>query len=1060
MYKSLDNKPNFIELEHRILKYWEETGAFDKLREQLKGNPRWSFLDGPITANNPMGVHHAWGRTYKDIFQRYKAMNGFDQRFQNGFDCQGLWIEVEVEKELGFKTKFEIETYGVARFVEKCKDRVRQFADTITSQSIRLGQWMDWDNSYYTFSDTNNYAIWLFLKRCHERGWIYKGADVMPWCPRCATGISQHEIVTEGYKELTHSGVTLLFPLVDRPGEFLLVWTTTPWTLTSNVGAAVGPELTYVKVKNQDKILYLSKGTLSVLVGEYQILEELPGKTMVGWKYQGPFDELPAQRKVGGHTSIKGLAERLHVASVDAHQVIAWGEVGEEEGTGIVHIAPGCGAEDFVLGKEHGLPAIAPLNEMGYFEEEFDWLTGKYVGDVAQPIFDNLQEKGILYKVENYTHRYPVCWRCSSELIFRLVDEWFIKMEDLRYQIIDVAKKIQWIPEYGLELELDWLRNMRDWMISKKRYYGLALPIYECQSCGHFDVIGGRQELQERAVEGWDRFEGHSPHRPWVDEVKIACSNCGETVSRIPDVGNPWLDAGIVPYSTMGYMEDRKHWEKWFPADFITECFPGQFRNWFYSLLAMSTVMENREPFKFLLGHALVKDQFGNDMHKSAGNAIWFDEAAEQMGADVMRWIFAGHNPLTNLNFGFDLGTEVTRKLLTLWNTVSFFTTYAELDGWKPGDDPGERDLLDRWVLSRLQTAIEKCREALDAYNTASAIRELETTIDMVSTWYVRRSRRRFWKSSNDSDKAAAYQTLYTVLTTLVRLLAPILPFLTEELHGALVRGVDADAPISVHLESYPTMDESLKDSGLESAMEDIISLVSIGRSIRSDVGIKVRQPLGEMRVVINPQARQNAAKPLLSQISQEINVKEITFSDNADSLVAYRAKPNLKVLGPKLGAKLKQVSEAISALESATVKSLADGQSIQLDGMTLSAEDLLINQEPLEGWAVKEEGGITVALNTQITDALRYEGDAREFIHSIQNLRKEMGFDVSDRIQITINPSEALKPALDAHRDFICHETLATSFKVKKELTNSNKITINGEPANVVIIKDERESK
>jgi len=1060
MYKSLDTKPNFVKLEHRILKYWDETGAFEKLREQIRGKPHWSFLDGPITANNPMGVHHAWGRTYKDIFQRYKAMDGFDQRFQNGFDCQGLWIEVEVEKELGFKSKFEIESYGVARFVDKCKDRVRQYANTITEQSIRLGQWMDWENSYYTFSDTNNYTIWLFLKRCHERGWIYKGADVMPWCPRCATGISQHEIVTEGYKELTHPGVTLLFPLVDRPGEYLLVWTTTPWTLTSNVAAAVGPELTYAKVEHHDKILYLSKGTVSILEGEYRVLEEFPGHRMVGWTYKGPFDELPAQQKPGGHTSIKGLAERLHVASVDAHRVIGWDQVGEEEGTGIVHIAPGCGAEDFVLGKEHGLPAIAPLDEMGYFEPEFDWLTGRYVGDVAQPIFDDLRKKGILYKIEDYTHRYPVCWRCGSELIFRLVDEWFIKMDDLRHQIMDVATKIHWIPEYGLELELDWLRNMRDWMISKKRYYGLALPIYQCHSCGHFDVIGGKEELQQRAVEGWDKFEGHSPHRPWVDEVKIACSKCGKTVSRIPDVGNPWLDAGIVPFSTMGYMDDRKHWEKWFPADFITECFPGQFRNWFYSLLAMSTVMENREPFRLLLGHALVKDEFGNDMHKSAGNAIWFDEAAEQMGADVMRWIFAEHNPLTNLNFGFDLGKEVTRKLLTLWNTVSFFTTYAELDGWKPGDDPGERDLMDRWVLSRLQTTIEKCREALETYNAAGAVRELETTIDRVSTWYVRRSRRRFWKSSNDSDKAAAYDTLYTVLTTIVRLLAPILPFLTEELHGALVRGVSPDAPVSVHLESYPTVDGSLKDSALESAMEDVISLVSIARAVRSEIGIKVRQPLSDMMVVMSPEARRGSLEPLAGQITQEVNVKEVSFVESADALVTYKAKPNLKVLGPKFGARLKPMTAAISALESSAVKSVTEGRSIVVGGETLAAEDLIISQEPLEGWAVKEEGGITVALNTRITDALRFEGDAREFVHGVQNLRKEMGFDISDRIHISVGPSKALRTSLDAHKEFICRETLATEFEVEEGLTNSTVITVNGERADVVITKDEGENR
>ncbi len=1054
MYKPLNSKPNFVEIEHQVLKYWEETQAFQKLRDQIRGNKHWSFLDGPITANNPMGVHHAWGRTYKDIYQRYKAMNGFDQRFINGFDCQGLWIEVEVEKELGFKSKIDIETYGIAKFVEKCKDRVRHFSDMITSQSIRLGQWMDWENSYYTFSETNNYTIWQFLKKCHDHGWIYKGADVMPWCPRCATGISQHEIATEGYQELTHPGATLLFPLIDHPGENLMVWTTTPWTLTSNVGAAVGPDLAYVKVRNQEKTLYLSKGALPILEGDYEIMEELPGSKMVGWRYCGPFDDLPAQQMAGGYTAIKGLSDKLNVNSVESHRVIAWEEVGEEEGTGIVHIAPGCGAEDFELGKEHGLPPIAPLNEFGEFEGEFGWLSGKNVAEVAEPIFEDLRNKGILYKVEDYTHRYPVCWRCQSELIFRLVDEWFIQMDDMRHQIMNVAKKITWFPEYGLDLELDWLKNMRDWMISKKRYYGLALPIFQCDSCGHFDVVGGKEELKERAVEGWDKFDGKSPHRPWVDEVKISCRKCGAKVSRIQDVGNPWLDAGIVPYSTMGYTEDRAHWEKWFPADFITECFPGQFRNWFYCLLAMSTVMEDREPFKYLLGHALVKDQHGKEMHKSAGNAIWFDDAAEVMGADAMRWIFAEHNPLTNLNFGYDPGKEVTRKLLTLWNTASFFATYAELDGWRPNSDPGERNLMDRWVLSRLQTTIEKCREAMDAYNVAAAVRELETTIDMVSTWYVRRSRRRFWKSSNDSDKASAYHTLHIVLTTLIRLLAPILPFLTEELHGALVREANPDAPVSVHLESYPEADPTLKDEALESAMMDIIDIVSLARSLRNEIGIKVRQPLSELKVVINPQERREAITPLLSQIAQEVNVKEIILLDDAEDLIQFSAKPNLKVLGPRLGAKMKQVGAAIAELDSNTVAGVVKGDSVLVEGLSLTADDIIVYREPLTGWAVKENVEITTALKVMITEELRNEGNAREFVHSVQNLRKEMDFNVEDRIIITVNPSEGLNSALENHRDFICRETLATDFVVGDDRKDGKKMKINDEMAEIWLKK------
>jgi isoleucyl-tRNA synthetase len=667
-FKPAPSSVDFGAQEQEILDFWEKTQAFQKLVELRKSAPRWSFTDGPITANNPMGVHHGWGRTYKDLFHRFWAMKGYRTRYQNGFDCQGLWVEVEVEREKGFRSKKDIEEYGVARFVRECKARVLHYAGVQTQQSIRLGYWMDWNDpafldelsekmiqnpdevitvegpegpvtdtveqivahlglpelggSYFTFSTENNYMIWTFLKRCWERGWLYRSHDVMPWCPRCATGISQHEIVTEGYQEMTHPGVTLRFPLRERPGENLLIWTTTPWTLTSNVAAAVGPELTYVKVRQGDQIYYLSKGTLSILDGKYELLQEMKGEVMDGWTYDGPFDELEAQQAAG---------------SPQAHRVILWDEVGEAEGTGIVHIAPGCGAEDFMLGKEYDLPAIAPLSEEGIFLEGFGSLSGTHVSKSAERVFESLRDKGILYKVEDYTHRYPVCWRCSTELVFRLVDEWFISMDELRYDMMEVTKQIRWIPSFGLERELDWLRNMHDWMISKKRYWGLALPIWECKACGHFTVIGDEEELEERAVAGWDKFKGHTPHKPWIDAVKIACPKCGATVNRVLDVGNPWLDAGIVSFSTMQYRTNPDYWQTWYPADWISESFPGQFRNWFYSLLAMATVLENSPPFMTCFGYASLLAEDGREMHKSWGNAIEFNEAADQMGVDVMR---------------------------------------------------------------------------------------------------------------------------------------------------------------------------------------------------------------------------------------------------------------------------------------------------------------------------------------------------------------------------------------------------------------------------------------
>ena len=625
-----------------MLSLWEKENTFNELRKKNSDeSKRWSFLDGPITANNPMGVHHAWGRTLKDLFQRYKAMQGFHQRYQNGFDCQGLWVEVEVEKELGFKSKTDIEEYGIEKFVEKCKERVHKYSAIQTEQSKRLGYWMDWDNSYFTMSDENNYTIWQFLKKCNDRGLIYKGHDVLPWCTRCGAALSEHEIATEGYKELTHTSVFLRFPLRDKKHTSLLVWTTTPWTLTANTAAAVHPELNYVKIKEGDEYLILVENLLSVLKFDYEIIETFKGEKLEGLTYVAPYAHLPVQKDI-------------------QHRVVLWDEVSDSDGTGIVHIAPGCGQEDFQIGKEENLSVVAPIDQFGHYLKGFDWLAGKDVADISDEILEDLNHRGIRYKKAKITHRYPTCWRHGSELVFRLVDEWYISMDGVRDEIAEITKQINWIPKYGMARELDWLKNMHDWMISKKRYWGLALPIFECE-CGHFEVMGSKEELKERTIEGWEQFEGHSPHRPVIDNLKIECEKCEKKISRVKDVGNPWLDAGIVPYSTMHYMTNNEYWEKWFPAEFITECFPGQFRNWFYALLAMSTVMENKPPFQTLLGHALVKDQNGDDMHKSAGNAIWFDDAAEEFGVDVMRWMYTENNPTANLLFGSAHANEVRR---------------------------------------------------------------------------------------------------------------------------------------------------------------------------------------------------------------------------------------------------------------------------------------------------------------------------------------------------------------------------------------------------------------
>lgn len=1081
MFNPVSSKTDFIAQEHAILDFWKRNRIFYKLMEKNKGKPRWSFIDGPITANNPMGVHHAWGRTYKDLWNRFWAMRGRELRFQQGFDCQGLWVEVEVEKELGFKSKRDIEAFGVANFVKLCKARVLKYAGIQTAQSIRLGYWMDWNDpdflqdlsekmiqdpwqvitvqgpkgpvtgtvdsivarlgtpelggSYFTFSDENNYTIWQMLRKCHDRGLLYKGTDVMPWCPRCSTGLSEHEIAGEGYVELTHTSVYLRFPLTNRPGESLLVWTTTPWTLSSNVAAAVHPDLTYQLIETDGHRLWLAEGAIpNAIRGSYTVLEERKGREMLGWRYHGPFDDLPAVQK----------------AQV-THTIIPWKEVGETEGTGIVHIAPGCGAEDYQLGKEFGLPIIAPIDEYGIFMEGFAWLTGLNTAEAAPRIFENLREKGLLYRLEDYRHRYPICWRCKSELVFRLVDEWFISMDQLRYEIMEVTKRIRWIPEFGLERELDWLRNMHDWMISKKRYWGLALPIWECQECGHFEVIGSEIELRERAIEGWEEFQGHSPHRPWIDAVKIRCPKCGAKVSRIPDVGNPWLDAGIVAYSTLNYRHDREYWSKWFPGDWISESFPGQFRNWFYSLLAMSTIMENREPFKCCFSYATLVAEDGRPMHKSSGNMIEFGEAAERMGVDVMRWMYCRCVPEVDLRFGYGPGDEVRRQfILPLWNVYTFFVTYANLDKWEPRLEsapeatvllppaylpPATLQPLDRWILASLQDLVAYVTARLEDYDAMNACRRIEAFVDDLSNWYVRRSRRRFWKAEDDADKQAAYSTLYTCLVTLSRLLAPFLPFLSEAMYQNLVRSVSPNAPESVHLTDWPEPNPNLKDENVLADMALVMRLVTLGRAARQKAALKVRQPLGEMLVKVKEPAEKETILRLNDQILDELNIKRLDFVEEADELITYVIRPVPSLLGPKYGKLLPKIQEALATMDSKEAARLVRAQqplSITIDGETLSIlpEEVKVYANERPGYSVAEEGGYMVAVSTSLTPELIAEGLARELVRHLQEMRKNAGLEISDRIHVLYQATPTIADILQKHASYISAETLALTLK------------------------------
>lgn len=864
-FKEIKPTEDLVKKEHEILSFWKENKIFDKLVEKNKGKEKWSFLDGPITANNPMGVHHAWGRTYKDLFQRFKAMQGFEERFQNGFDCQGLWVEVEVEKELGFKTKKDIEKYGIEKFVEKCKERVLKYSKIQIDQSIRLGQWMDWDNSYFTMSDENNYAIWHFLKKCFDKGYLYKGRDSVPWCPRCGTAISQHEILTEEYKELTHDSIYLEYPILERKDEYLIVWTTTPWTLPGNVAIAADSKKEYVQAESEvaGNKYYLSKTAAEKL--NLKIIKTIKGTELIGLKYQSPFDDIPEIKKAMGDHE---------------HQVVATDTmilpISDEEGTSLIHIAPGAGSEDYQLSKKLNLPVIELIDGQANYLEGLGEFSNHNAKVNPMIIIDYLQSKEngkYFFSTEKYTHRYPTCWRCKTELVWRVVDEWYIKMDELRQEMIKVTKKIKWLPSFGLDRELDWLNNMQDWMISKKRYWGLALPIYECKKCGNFEVIGSKSELKEKAVEGWEKFDGKSPHRPWVDEVKIKCSKCGETVSRISDVGNPWLDAGIVPFSTLKYFEDKSYWQEWFPAKFICESFPGQFKNWFYSLIAMSAVLENTNSFETVLGYALVRDERGEEMHKSKGNAIWFDEAAEKMGVDVMRWMFVSADPYENLSFGYKPAEEIKRRFVLIFkNVYSFFATYANIDNWQP-DKIELNHILDFWITSKLNQLITEVTENLDKYRPQQAAIKIENfVVNDLSTWYLRRSRKR-------RDKEF-YSTIYQVLISLVKLMAPFTPFLADDLFQNLKRDID---PESVHLCDWPKAGET--NQKLINEMKKIRSLVEIAHSRRAAEKIKTRQPLA--LATINTDI-ENELKEILKD---EINVKEIIIDKNIKSDIEIDTK-------------------------------------------------------------------------------------------------------------------------------------------------------------------------
>ncbi|PIN93226.1 isoleucine--tRNA ligase [Candidatus Pacearchaeota archaeon CG10_big_fil_rev_8_21_14_0_10_31_24] len=824
------------ETEKEVLKFWAEKKIFEKRREKNKGKRKWSFIDGPITANNPMGVHHAWGRTYKDLFHRFRAMQGFDIRYQNGFDCQGLWVEREEEKDLGLKNKEDIEKFGILKFVQSCRKRVEKFSKIQRDQSIKLGQWMDWDNSYYTMSDNNILHNWHLLKTYFDKGWLYKGFDSVPWCWRCGTASSKHDIATEGYKDVTHTALYMQFPLKSEPDTHFLIFTTTPWTVPANVAIALNPNVEYVKIECDDGKYWLAETRLEEINGKYKVLDKKMGSELKDLEYIMPYSSLSAQKD-------------------SPHKVVLWDLASGEEGTGIVHIAPGCGAEDFDLGKKEGLPVISPLNENGFYMDGYDEFSASKYSEVNKKVLVDLEQRQFVYKTEKIRHRYPHCWRCGEELVFRVVDEWYIKSEKIRSTLIKENRKVNWYPEYGKKRQEEWFKNMGDWLISRKRYWGLPLPIWSCE-CGQIEVFGNLEELKKKVVDKSKVDNLPEIHRPWIDEIKIKCK-CGKTAERIKDVGDAWLDAGIVPFSTLNYLNDNKYWKEWFPADMITESIPGQFRGWFNALFWASVTLTGKAPFKSLFGYETLKDEKGNEMHKSTGNAIWFDDAVEKIGADPIRFLYSLQDPSQELKFGYNVVKEPRNNLNILENINKLIYSSQKTKVEK---------VEDKWILSKFNTLIDYVTKELEGLRPHQAMRELQNFwLNDLSRGYIQ-----FVRDRLSEEDASAKFVLGEVYSGLIQLCAPFVPFISEKIWQSL-REKKIVEEESVHLNNFLKPNKKLIDKKLEEDFDNALKIIELGLAERDKFKIGLRWPLKSVGV-----EGISIFKETVEIVKRQLNVKEV----------------------------------------------------------------------------------------------------------------------------------------------------------------------------------------
>ena len=1042
--KKVEPNFNFIDMEHKIMNFWEEEKCFQELLEKNKDGKKFKFLDGPITANNPMGIHHAWGRTIKDIYIRYKGMNGYTSHYRNGFDGQGLWIEVEVEKELGFKDKKDIEKYGLDKFTKKCLERVDRFSKTITDQSKRLGQWMDWDNSYYTNTEENITSIWHFLKKCHEKGMIEQSFRPMPWCPRCGTSLSEHEMAGS-YKQMVHKAVYFKLPLVGTDSK-IVVWTTTPWTLSSNVALAVNPEIDYVKVKvkSDEKYLIMGKNALN-MVGDdkIEVVDSFKGDKLVGLEYETCFPEMEKQKDID-------------------HKIVAWEEVSSEDGTGVVHIAPGCGAEDYELGKRENLSVVIPIDDEGVIVNGFGFMTGHNTKEVAELVFEELKKRDKLYMIEEHEHSYPVCWRCKSEVVFKAVREWQINSEKIRPQLIEAAKTVKWTPDFAGKRMEDWLRNMGNWAISRKRFYGLPLPIYPCDECGEITVVGSREELKKLAVDPKKVDELPDLHRPWIDDIEIVCPHCGKHVKRITEVGDCWLDAGIVAFSTLKYFTDKEYWKQYFPAEWVTEM-KEQIRLWFYSLLFMSVVLEERAPYESVLTYNAVIKEDGSKFSKS-GYMIKFDEAAEKIGADPIRYLYASAQLNNDVRFGFNLGDESRRKLLNFWNIYVFFNTYAILDMPNLKDyklNMSKLEKSDKWLLARVNKFLATAKTLMDNYQAPDLVKEFEVLVDDISNFYVRVNRKRFWKIGEDEDKLQVYYLLYTAIKKMTQVIAPIIPFMTEEIWQNMVRSFEPDEAKSVHLSDYPTPVAEYEDKEILKEVEEMRKVIGLGLMLRNEKQLKVRQPLNKL-YVSSEKDIENSINNFENIIKEELNIKHIELLKDEAVLNDEYLMVNFKVAGRLLKEKIQSFKEKIEKLNDKEMQELVAKfndesiKEIEIDGFGTFGKDVFIkDMKPKAHIVVIKEGDYTIALDTILTEELIVEGMYRDLVRTLQVLRKDAGLKVEQRINLSVQTAGTLmEKVLANYVEKITTDTLTENFS-RESIENAvieKEIEINGEKITIQI--------